>query len=99
MKVPSLSRRPVGKSDSHRARVGTVQHAHIHEAGAGKNGPVVVTLFMNQAFSGTGSATGCDRNDSTRAEVRRILNNPAGFYVNVHDSVRPAGAIRGQLER
>ena len=78
---------------------GTVQHAHIHEAVAGKNGDVVVTLFANQSFLGTGSANGCDLNDSTKAEVRRILNNPANFYVNIHDTVRPAGAIRGQLER
>ncbi len=32
-------------------------------------------------------------------EIKRILNDPSGFYVNIHDTVRPAGAIRGQLSR
>ncbi len=78
---------------------GTVQHAHIHEAPAGSNAPPMVSLFANESFPGTGSASGCDTGDATRAEIRRILNDPSGFYVNIHDSVRPGGAIRGQLDR
>ena len=78
---------------------GTVQRAHIHEAPAGVNGGITVSLFEGQSFAGTGSASGCDLGDATRDEIRRILNDPSGFYVNVHDTVRPGGAIRGQLER
>ena len=78
---------------------GTVQRAHIHEAPVGVNGPIVVSLFEGQSFSGTGSASGCDLGDATRDEIRRILADPSGFYVNIHDSVRPGGAIRGQLSR
>ena len=29
--------------------------------------------------------------------AQRILNNPAGFYFNVHTALNPNGAIRGQL--
>ena len=76
---------------------GIVQRAHIHEAPSGVNGGIVVSLFEGQAFAGTGSASGCDLGDATRAEIRRILRNPSGFYVNIHDSVRLGGAIRGQL--
>lgn len=78
---------------------GIVQRAHIHEAPAGANGGIVVSLFEGESFPGTGSATGCDLGDATRAEIRRILTDPSGFYVNIHDSVRLAGAIRGQLSR
>lgn len=78
---------------------GTVQRAHVHEAPAGANGGIVVSLFEGESFPGTGSASGCDLGDATRAEIRRILTDPSGFYVNIHDSVRPAGAIRGQLSR
>lgn len=78
---------------------GTVQRAHIHEAPAGVNGGIVVSLFEAQSFPGTGSASGCDLGDATRDEIRRILNDPSGFYVNIHDTVRPGGAIRGQLDR
>jgi hypothetical protein len=76
---------------------GIVQRAHIHEAPAGVNGGIVVTLFDGESFSGTGSASGCDLGDATRAEIKRIFKNPSGFYVNIHDSVRTAGAVRGQL--
>jgi hypothetical protein len=78
---------------------GTVQRAHIHEAPAGVNGGITVSLFEGESFAGTGSASGCDLGDATRDEIRRILNDPSGFYVNIHDTVRPAGAIRGQLDR
>lgn len=78
---------------------GTVQRAHVHEGATGANGPIVVSLFEGESFSGTGRASGCDLGDATRDEIRRILNDPASFYVNVHDTERPAGAIRGQLAR
>jgi hypothetical protein len=29
--------------------------------------------------------------------VKDILTNPAAYYVNVHTSDYPAGAVRGQL--
>jgi hypothetical protein len=28
-----------------------------------------------------------------------ILNNPAGFYFNVHSTLNPGGVARGQLVR
>jgi len=78
---------------------GTVQRAHIHEAPTGSNGGITVSLFEGQSFPGSGSASGCDLGDGTRDEIRRILEDPSGFYVNIHDTVRPAGAVRGQLDR
>jgi hypothetical protein len=66
--------------------------AHIHEGAAGIAGPVVVTLT---APDGTGTASGCVR--VARPLVSAILANPAGYYVNVHTTDFPDGAVRGQL--
>lgn len=67
--------------------------AHIHEGGRGVAGPVVVPLAPPDA---SGKAEACV--DADAALLTRIRENPAAFYVNVHTSDYPAGAIRGQLE-
>ena len=66
--------------------------AHVHDADAGKSGDVVVAL---SAPGADGTATGCAT--VTRALLKEILHDPAGYYVNVHNSVFPGGALRGQL--
>ena len=72
--------------------------AHIHEAVAGENGPVVVTL----AAPADGNAADCltEGESGKFAEgqtVADILANPQNYYVNVHNAEYPGGAIRGQL--
>jgi hypothetical protein len=64
--------------------------AHIHEAPEGKPGPVVVGL---RAPTG-GTSSGCVAN---QAEAEDIAENPENYYVNVHNSEFPGGALRGQL--
>jgi CHRD domain len=66
--------------------------AHIHHGDAGAAGPVVIPLHTPNA---SGAASGCAT--TTRALVRTILGDPGSYYVNVHTSDFPAGAIRGQL--
>ena len=66
--------------------------AHIHKGEAGVAGDVVVPLSPPDA---QGNASGCVTADA--AIVSAILQNPAGYYVNVHTSDFPGGAIRGQL--
>lgn len=67
--------------------------AHIHRAPATSPGPVVIPL---PPTSGTGGS-GCVSAD--RELLVAILVDPSGYYVNVHNAVYPAGALRGQLSR
>jgi 5'-nucleotidase len=68
--------------------------AHIHRGAVGVAGPVVVTLSPPGAGgSSSGCATGVQR-----SLINEIIDFPERFYVNVHTSDYPAGAIRGQLE-
>lgn len=65
--------------------------AHIHSAPAGLNGPIVVPL----AAPVTGESSGCV--DVAPDLAKAISKSPSVFYVNVHTTIYPAGAIRGQL--
>ena len=67
--------------------------AHIHEGAAGKDGPVKVPFDAPK----TGSAKGCKTADA--ALIKDIMQNPANYYVNVHNATFPKGAIRGQLSK
>ena len=70
------------------------QAAHIHKGSRTESGDVVVNLFLTPQ---DGSETsGCER-DVPRRLIRRIKNNPRNYYVNIHTSDYPPGAIRGQL--
>ena len=77
--------------------------AHIHEGAAGTTGPVVVNLARptdgNAAdclTEGEKTATGADVFAAGQT-VAEILANPSAYYVNVHNTEYPGGAIRGQL--
>ncbi len=73
---------------------GTPVGAHIHRGATGVNGPVVQNLFPTL---GANSGTGCL--DLAPALATEIMTTPAGFYVNVHTSDFPGGALRGQLAK
>lgn len=67
---------------------------HIHIGAADVAGDVVVPA--PSAPDADGVATGCTP-DVDPTLIGAIINDPAGYYVNVHTSDFPAGAIRGQL--
>jgi hypothetical protein len=67
--------------------------AHIHSAMAGSSGPVVVSLSAPV----NGTAVGCA--SASKDLIKAIRQSPANYYVNVHTSDFPAGALRGQLSK
>jgi hypothetical protein len=75
-------------------KIANATMAHIHKAPADAAGPVVVTLGTPEA---DGKSDGCVKADP--AALKDILQNPAAYYVNVHNADFPAGAVRGQLSK
>lgn len=71
--------------------LGTITGAHIHRGAAGTNGPVVLAF--------TRANEGGFKNCVARSEWKEdmIENNPQMFYVQIHTTDYPNGAIRGQL--
>jgi hypothetical protein len=73
--------------------IGTVNQSHIHVGAAGVSGDVVVPLDVDGFDAST---EGCTSSVAANT-LQGIIDNPAGFYVNLHTTEFPAGAIRGQL--
>ena len=76
--------------------------AHIHRAAAGQTAGIFVnTGLVSGEVTLTGGSGGFTKSNVnfTPAEAQAILDGPAGFYFNVHTSLNPSGAIRGQLTR
>ena len=63
---------------------------HLHEAGSGSAGPMSLDL----GISG-GLTFGCVAGDDGAA--RAVLDRPEDFYLQVHTSTHPDGALRGQV--
>jgi hypothetical protein len=77
----------------HVSRLDDVVAGHIHRGVAGQPGPIVVSLQLPP-----GPArffANCVPGDPSVLE--EIVAAPQNFYVNVHTTVFPAGAIRDQL--
>jgi hypothetical protein len=66
--------------------------AHIHEGPPGVAGPVVQALIL-PTEDGVSACV-----QPAAALLAAIKANPSNYYVNVHNSVFPGGAIRGQLK-
>ena len=73
---------------------GTPIAAHIHRGAAGVGGPVVIIPPTLPNLTATGT-TGCTVIAGTLAT--EVVTTPANFYINVHTTDFPAGAIRSQL--
>ena len=67
--------------------------AHIHRAPPTSAGPIVVHLTAPTS----GTSKGCAA--VTRALAQELIQSPGAFYVNVHNTPFPGGAVRGQLSK
>jgi hypothetical protein len=72
---------------------GTVNAAHIHYGAVGSDGPHVVDLVPPVH----GASIGCTW--VGRRLAWRLWWDPSHYYVNVHSTEYPDGALRGQLFR
>lgn len=66
--------------------------AHIHTGAAGVNGGIIVDFQWSET-----AGSGCV--DADADVIKDIRQHPDQYYVNVHNSVAPAGAARGQLSK
>lgn len=67
--------------------------AHIHLGAAGVAGPVVVGLSAPSSGMSSGMI------EVSAELIKAIRQNPENYYVNVHNPMYPAGAVRGQLSK
>jgi hypothetical protein len=81
----------------------TIVAAHIHPGAAGVNGGVIVNTGV-VAGSPVTQSNGVMSFTSAPVTVpaallQSIVNNPAGYYFNVHSPTNSGGVARGQLNR
>lgn len=81
----------------------TITLAHIHPGAAGATGAPVVNTGLTAATAlvlvgGQGSYEARGIAVDVTA-LQAIIDNPAGYYFNVHSSTNPGGVARGQLAR
>ena len=65
--------------------------AHIHQAGLGKNGPVMIPLAKS------GDAGWSVPNGTKFTDAQYQAYKAGELYINVHSDANKAGEIRGQL--
>ena len=76
--------------------------AHIHTGAAGIAGPVLINTNLSAASPIVMDANGSGNLNISNIPISQtdainIASNPAGYYFNVHTSLTPGGAVRGQL--
>jgi hypothetical protein len=72
-----------------------VTAAHIHYRTGPKAQAIAVPLVLPTSFAAP--TKGCS--DAPRALIRQILRHPGLFYVNVHTTTYPDGAVSGMLKK
>ena len=66
-------------------------YAHIHVGAKGTSGNIVVPLSTGSTFKSKGCVP------ASASTINAIAANPHGYYVNIHSTQYPGGAVRAQL--
>lgn len=74
----------------------TFSGGHIHAGKPGVAGAIVIALFTEAKKTKSDKLTGCSRTIKA-ATLSKVRAKPANYYVNLHNTKYPDGAIRGQL--
>jgi uncharacterized protein (TIGR03437 family) len=86
----------------------TLTGLHIHPGAPGVNGPATVRTSFDPIADSTGRGVieqqaqvrPSDANfQDALAVLNGMLQNPGQYYVNLHTTINPDGAIRGQLQK
>jgi hypothetical protein len=77
---------------------------HIHTGGPGATGSPIVNTGLTAATAvvlanGSISNHTISNIDVTPTNAQAIIDNPNGFYYNLHTTINPGGAARAQLVR
>lgn len=78
------------------ANIATPTLMHIHTGQDGISGGILINFGV--ATTG-GPGTLVNSTATSAANINNILNNPVGFYVNIHNTPFPSGAIRAQIPK
>ena len=72
--------------------------AHIHKGPVTGAGGIVVSFFETLATADLEHCTPMET-ELDRELLTDIIQNPQDYYVNVHNTPFPSGAVRGQLSK
>jgi hypothetical protein len=78
---------------------GDVTGLHVHRAPAGETGPHHIELLNDEKLAGARNQVEfCVHPEGSADALQEVVDDPDGFYLNVHSTAYPNGAIRGQLD-
>jgi CHRD domain len=76
---------------------GAVTAFHLHQAPRHEDGGHWIDLFNDKHFDGDhNTVASCVY--ASRGKIEAVLDHPSDFYLNLHTTAHPSGAIRGQLD-
>jgi hypothetical protein len=77
---------------------GDVTGLHVHRAPAGETGPHHIEILNDEKLAGERNQVQfCVHPEGSADALQEVVDDPDSFYLNVHSTAYPNGAIRGQL--